>query len=102
MPRPRATLGRCASPLAAALALGAAVWVLGQERAIALYQSLVVLPLPARLSVIHDLGVTHSLFDPPGSALALALHVGLLGCAAAFARRFRVASFAVLWFYLPT
>ena len=86
--------------LAVALALGAAVWSLGQARAIALYESLVLLPLPSRLNVAHDLGVTRSLFDPPVTALVLALHAALLGSAAVFARRFRVASFALLWFYL--
>ena len=77
---------------AAALALGACVAALGQASAIALYESLLVLPVPTRQSVVHEL-----LF---ASGPALALHAAILCAAAAAARRFRVISFGVFWFYL--
>ena len=61
--------------------------------ALALYESLVVWPAPARLSLVHDLDGS-----PLALGAALALQALLLGAAVAAARRYRVASFAVFWF----
>jgi tetratricopeptide (TPR) repeat protein len=61
--------------------------------ALALHESLLVWPLPGRLSLVHEVG--GSLFARGG---AVALQLVLLGAAFALARRHRVASFALLWF----
>jgi tetratricopeptide (TPR) repeat protein len=77
---------------AGAIALATCIAVLGQAPAIALYESLAVWPLPARLSIVHDPSLA------PG--LALVLHAAILGGAVVAARRFRVIGFGVAWFYL--
>jgi tetratricopeptide (TPR) repeat protein len=77
---------------AGAAALLACLAAQGQMPSVALYESLLVWPLPARLSVVHDLAI--------GSGLALALHAAILVGAVAVVRRFRVISLGVLWFYL--
>lgn len=79
-------LGLC---LAAAL-----LWMtVRNAAALALYESLVVFPAPARLSLVHDLDGS-----PLALGAAVALQVLLLAAAAASARRYRVFSFALLWF----
>ncbi len=80
-------------PLALGLCVAAAVVWLGLGRALALHESLAVWPLPARLSLAHDLGGS-----PFALAAATALQALLLGAAIAGARRYRIASFALLWF----
>jgi protein O-mannosyl-transferase len=84
--------GGARGALAFAAALFAAIAWLGIAPALALHESLVVWPLPARMNAAHEIG---------GSALAaLALQALLLGAAVAGARRYRVVSFALLWFLL--
>jgi tetratricopeptide (TPR) repeat protein len=78
-------------PAALAAALFAGVIALHQAGAIALYQSLALLPFPARQSIVHAV---------PDGVLVIALHAALLGGAVASALRFPLASFGVLWFYL--
>ncbi len=82
-------------PIALALCVAAAVVWLGSAPALTLHESLVVWPLPARLSLVHELGVSRLALGA-----ALALQALLLGAAVAGAQRHRVVSFAVLWFLL--
>ncbi len=83
------------SSLALGLCVAAAVlWMtVRNASALALYESLVVWPAPARLSLVHDLDGS-----PLALGAAFALQALLLGAAIAAARRYRVASFAVFWF----
>ena len=72
--------------------------VLTQPRVLWLYASLIALPLPSRLNLLHEIAPSRSLLDPPTTlvgALALVLAFGL---AVVSARRFRFAAFGVLWF----
>jgi protein O-mannosyl-transferase len=78
--------------LAGAPIAGTERW-LASGRALPLFESLVVWPAPARLSLVHDLGDSSVELGA-----ALALQALLLGAAVASARRFRIFSFAVLWF----
>jgi tetratricopeptide (TPR) repeat protein len=81
-----------ALPIALGAAIAVAIVWLGAGPALAMHESLVVWPLPQRLSLVHDADV--------GRAVALALQLGLLGAAVALARRARIASFALLWFFV--
>jgi tetratricopeptide (TPR) repeat protein len=82
--------------IAIGLCVAAAVlWMtVRNASALALYESLVVFPAPARLSLVHDLGGS-----PLALGAAVAWQVLLLGTAAAGARRYRVFCFALLWFF---
>jgi Flp pilus assembly protein TadD len=74
--------------------------VLSQGRAIALYASLVLWPLPSRLNLIHDFPVSHALFDPPSTALAWLGILGIAWLLVVHRQRAPWAAFALLWFLL--
>jgi tetratricopeptide (TPR) repeat protein len=74
--------------------------LLTQGRVVCLYIGLILLPLPSRLSLIHDLETSRSLLDPPATLAALLLLLGLVVFALGAARRWRLASFGILWFFL--
>jgi Flp pilus assembly protein TadD len=74
--------------------------LLTQLRVVSFYASLLVFPLPSRLSLIHDFPVSRSLLDPVTTLLSLIFLAALLGAAIARARRERVLSFCVVWFFL--
>lgn len=74
--------------------------VFTEWRVLVFYLSLFLWPAPGRLSITHDIGVSRGLFSPPTTLLSLALLMGLMVLAARGARRFRLASFGVVWFFL--
>jgi len=74
--------------------------LLTQLRVVSFYASLLVFPLPSRLSLIHDFPVSRSLLDPATTLWSLIFLAALLGVAIAQARQERVLSFCVLWFFL--
>jgi tetratricopeptide (TPR) repeat protein len=74
--------------------------LLTQPRIVLLYVSLIALPLPGRLNLAHDVAFSRGLLDPP-TTLASIVAIGLaLALAVRIARRRRLASFAILWFFL--
>ncbi len=73
--------------------------LLTQSRVIFLYLSLLLLPLPGRLNLCHDIAISHHLLAPPQTAVAI---LGLLVFVAAAGYLFRrdpLASFAIVWFF---
>jgi tetratricopeptide (TPR) repeat protein len=74
--------------------------LLTQPRVVMLYASLIALPLPSRLNVAHDVAASHGLLDPPTTLLSIAALAGMLALCVAWARRRRLASFAIAWFLL--
>lgn len=74
--------------------------LLTQWRVIVFYLSLALLPLPARLNLTHDFPVSTTLLAPPTTLFSLLLLVGIAAAAARFARRQRLYSFFVFWFFL--
>lgn len=79
---------------------GAAERVLTQLRVVVFYIGLLVLPLPSRLNLLHPFATSRSLLDPPTTLLALIALLALLVLAIRLARRQRLASFCILWFFL--
>ncbi|MBU2490819.1 MAG: tetratricopeptide repeat protein [Proteobacteria bacterium] len=73
--------------------------VLTQFRVVARYASLLAAPLPGRLNLAQHWEVSRSLLAPPATLAALAAILLALGAAVAFARKRRLASFAVFWFF---
>jgi protein O-mannosyl-transferase len=72
--------------------------LLTQPGVIFLYLGLLALPSPARLNLNHDVAVSHGLFSPPHTFLAL---IGLAVLAVFIPylyRRNRLLSFGLLWF----
>ena len=74
--------------------------LLTEARVIFLYLGLLVLPLPSRLNFCHDMTISHHLFSPPQTALAIFGLLGLAGLAIFLFRRDRLASFAIVWFLI--
>jgi tetratricopeptide (TPR) repeat protein len=73
--------------------------VLTQFRVVLYYVSLLVYPHPSRLNLDHDFPVSHSLTEPMTTLFAMGAVVGLLAMAGVLARRHRLLSFAILWFF---
>ena len=74
--------------------------VLTEGRVVATYVGLFLLPLPSRLSLDYSFALSTSLFSPPSTIAAFALHALLIGGALALRRRRPVACFSALAFYL--
>jgi tetratricopeptide (TPR) repeat protein len=73
--------------------------VLTEFRVVLYYVSLLFYPHPSRLNLDYDFSLSHSLLDPPTTLLSLCAIVGLLGLAIWLAKRERVLSFCILWFF---
>jgi Flp pilus assembly protein TadD len=66
-------------------------------RVLSLYASLLVLPLPSRQNLLHDLPASVSWIDPPSTALAALAWITLCALAIRTRRRVPFASFAIAW-----
>lgn len=74
--------------------------LLTQPRVIFHYLSLLVLPLPYRLTLDYDYALSHGLFDPLTTFFAICGILLLAGTALYLARKQRLISFCILWFLL--
>ena len=72
--------------------------LLTEPRVVFFYISLLAFPPPSRLTLEHDFSLSHALFSPPSTALALFGLAALAGAVVYFARRQPLLSFAILWF----
>ena len=70
-----------------------------QFRVVLYYLSLIVLPNPSRLNLDYDFPLSYSLFNPLSTLLSLGVIVGLIAAAVYLARRQRLISFCILWFF---
>ena len=71
-----------------------------QGRVLFFYVSLLLYPIPSRLTLLHDINISRGLFDPWTTAAAM---VGIMLCllvAVLKARRYPLLSFAILFFVL--
>jgi tetratricopeptide (TPR) repeat protein len=72
--------------------------VLTQLRVVVFYISLVLLPLPSRLTLEHDFALSHSFLDPLTTLFSLLAIAGIIIAAIFWAKRERIFSFCLLWF----
>ena len=73
--------------------------VLSEFRVVVYYVSLFFYPHPSRLRVDYDFALSHSLIDPVTTLFSLGAIVGLIGLAVCLARKERLASFSLFWFF---
>ena len=73
---------------------------LTQFRVVVYYLSLFFYPHPSRLNLDHDFLLSQTLIDPPTTLLSALFICGLLGIAIWAARRHRLISFCIFWFFL--
>jgi tetratricopeptide (TPR) repeat protein len=72
--------------------------LLTELRVVIFYVSLLFWPQPSRLNLDHDFSLSHSLFQPPATAICLVIILASIILAIYFARRDRLSSFCVIWF----
>ncbi len=74
--------------------------LLTEPRVVVFYLSILLLPLPSRLNLEHDIAVSTSLLDPVTTLLSVITIVLLLVVAVIAARKkHKILSFAILWFF---
>lgn len=73
--------------------------LLTQFRVVVFYLSLMVLPHPSRLTINHDISISHGLLDPVTTLLSMLLVAALMLVAVLGARRERLLSFCILWYF---
>jgi tetratricopeptide (TPR) repeat protein len=73
--------------------------VLTQFRVVVFYIGLLVFPHPGRLNLDHYFAISHSLINPVTTVLSLTVIAGFVGLAVYLARRQRLLSFCILWFF---
>jgi len=73
--------------------------LLTQPRVVFFYLSQLVFPIPSRLSLEHDFPLSYSLFNPPTTIVSIGALLLILVMAILYARKYRLASFAILWFF---
>jgi tetratricopeptide (TPR) repeat protein len=74
--------------------------LLTQPRVILFYISLIFYPMPTRLSLVHDVQASTSLFDPPGTLLSIGVILFLALAALRFMKKWPLLSFCVIFFLL--
>jgi len=72
--------------------------VLTQLRVVLFYVSLVLLPLPSRMTLEHDFALSYSFLNPMTTLFSLFALIGIITAAVFLAKRERVFSFCLLWF----
>ena len=73
--------------------------MLTQFRVVIYYLSLLVYPHPSRLNLDYDFPLSYSLVNPVSTLLCLCLIVGFVSLAVYWARKERLLSFCILWFF---
>lgn len=71
-----------------------------EARVLISYLTLLVLPHPSRLTIVHDVPISHSLITPPTTALAVLAITIWIGLILWTFRRAAVLSFGLLWILL--
>lgn len=74
--------------------------VLTQFRVVAFYISLLFWPHPSRLNLLHHVTTSSSLIEPITTLFSILAIGALIGVAIHIARKHRLISFCILWFFL--
>jgi len=70
-----------------------------QSRVVIYYISLLLYPLPSRLNLDYDFPLSHSLINPLSTLFSIVAVVGLIALGMYVARRNRLISFCIFWFF---
>jgi tetratricopeptide (TPR) repeat protein len=74
--------------------------LLTQPRIILFYISLLIYPIPQRLSIVHDIDMSKNLIDPPSTILSIVLILVVLILSIIKARKWPLISFCIIFFFL--
>jgi len=73
--------------------------ILTEFRVVLYYINLFIFPHPSRLTLDHDFPLSYSLFSPITTFLSLLTIIGMLFIACFFAKKARILSFCILWYF---
>lgn len=73
--------------------------VLTELRVIVMYIGLILLPYHGSLNLDYDFPLSYSLINPPTTLISMLVIIGLIGFAVYIARKDRLISFAIVWFF---
>jgi protein O-mannosyl-transferase len=73
--------------------------ILSELRIVLMYLGLIFFPYPGRLNLDYDFPLSYSLIHPPTTLLSLLIIVGLIIFSIYIAKRDRIVSFTILWFF---
>jgi len=71
-----------------------------EPRVVLFYMSLLLYPLPSRLSFAHDISLSRSLVEPPTTLISILIILALIGLAVWKSKRWPLVSFCILFFFL--
>lgn len=74
--------------------------ILTEARVIVFYLSILLYPIPSRLSIDHDIPISLSLLDPPSTLLSIVLIIGIIATASYISKRLPLIGFPLLFFFL--
>jgi tetratricopeptide (TPR) repeat protein len=74
--------------------------LLTEGRVVVWYMSILLWPVPSRLSMVHDFRISNSLFSPFSTLPALIVVGALIFFALKFRKRFPIITFGTVWFFL--
>lgn len=74
--------------------------LLTQPRVLLFYLSVLFYPMPGRLSISHDISISHSLFQPPSTLLAILFLALVLGICLFKSRKWPLLVYCILFFFL--
>jgi tetratricopeptide (TPR) repeat protein len=74
--------------------------ILTQFRVVTYYVSLLLFPAPSRLNLVHEFATSRTLIEPISTLASLLFLAGLVALAVVLARRQRLLSFCILWFFV--
>lgn len=74
--------------------------LLTEPRIIIFYISLLLYPVPSRLCVIHDISVSHGLFNPSTTILSILFILVIIAAALAVGKKHPLISYCILFFFL--
>lgn len=74
--------------------------LLTQSRVVILYISFLFFPVPSRLNFLHFIETSKSLFTPFTTILSILIIIGLIGFAIVKAKKYRLISYCILWFFI--
>ena len=74
--------------------------LLTEPRIIIFYISLILYPMPTRLSLVHDITLSHSLFNPPTTILGIFFILASILFALLAQKKWPLLAFCILFFFL--
>jgi tetratricopeptide (TPR) repeat protein len=74
--------------------------LLTEPRVIIFYITLLLYPVPSRLCVNHDISISHSLLNPPGTLFAIVALLFIIVWAVIISKRWPLMAFCILFFFL--